>query len=70
MDEKKKLYDAIGYEDHQNSSSYPEEVDILFQIRDIESLMFKFQYVDIDLSIRLKLIEVNVWSNIDENSSQ
>jgi protein associated with RNAse G/E len=42
MDEKKKLYDAIGYEDHQNSSSYPEEVDILFQIRDIESLMFKF----------------------------
>ncbi len=34
MDEKKKLYDAIGYEDDQKPSIYPEEVNliiILFQ---------------------------------------
>ncbi len=31
IDEKKKLYDAIGYEDDQKSSAYPEEVSLFFK---------------------------------------
>ncbi|CAF1170061.1 unnamed protein product [Rotaria sordida] len=50
-DEKKKLYDAIGYAEDDTSSVYPEE------------------YVDIDLSIRLNMLEINVWSNIKENDT-
>ncbi|CAF3740023.1 unnamed protein product, partial [Rotaria sordida] len=51
-DEKKKLYDAIGYADNNTQSNYPEE------------------YVDIDLSVRLNMLELNVWSNINENDTQ
>ncbi|CAF4025308.1 unnamed protein product [Rotaria sp. Silwood2] len=51
-DEKKKLYDAIGYAEDDTSLAYPEE------------------YVDIDLTIRLSMLEINVWSNINENDSQ
>ncbi|CAF1105334.1 unnamed protein product [Rotaria sp. Silwood1] len=51
-DEKKKLYDAIGYAENDTSLAYPEE------------------YVDIDLTIRLSMLEINVWSNINENDSQ
>ncbi|CAF3899768.1 unnamed protein product, partial [Rotaria magnacalcarata] len=52
-DEKKKLYDAIGYEGEDTSTlSYPEE------------------YIDIDLAIRLNLLDVNVWSKLDKNDTQ
>ncbi|CAF0895845.1 unnamed protein product [Rotaria sp. Silwood1] len=52
-EEKKKLYDAIGYEGEDTSTStYPEE------------------YIDIDLAIQLKLLDVNVWSKINENDAQ
>ncbi|CAF1301171.1 unnamed protein product, partial [Rotaria sordida] len=49
-EEKKKLYDAIGYAEDDGSLAYPEE------------------YVDIDLSIRLTMLEINVWSNINEKN--
>jgi hypothetical protein len=32
IDEKKKLYDAIGYEDEYISSPYPKEVNVFFEI--------------------------------------
>ncbi|CAF4513265.1 unnamed protein product [Rotaria sp. Silwood2] len=52
-EEKKKLYDAIGYEGEDTSTiTYPEE------------------YIDIDLAIQLKLLDVNVWSKINENDAQ
>ncbi|CAF1201535.1 unnamed protein product [Rotaria sordida] len=51
-EEKKKLYDAIGYAEDDGSLAYPEE------------------YVDIDLSIRLTMLEINVWSNINEKNPQ
>ncbi|CAF3978777.1 unnamed protein product [Adineta steineri] len=50
--EKKKLYDAIGYSEDKRSLNYPEE------------------YVDIDLSVRLHMLELNVWSNINDNDTQ
>ncbi|CAF4278394.1 unnamed protein product [Rotaria sp. Silwood2] len=34
------------------------------------SLAYPAEYVDIDLSIRLNMLEINVWSNINENDSQ
>ncbi|CAF3076723.1 unnamed protein product, partial [Rotaria sp. Silwood2] len=51
MEEKTKLYQAIGYKDDQSSQQlyYPEE------------------YIDIDLSLKLNLIEINVWSLIHQN---
>ncbi|CAF4190264.1 unnamed protein product [Rotaria sp. Silwood2] len=52
-DEKKKLYDAIGYEgDDISTSTYPEE------------------YIDIDLAIQLNLLEVNIWSKVNQNDAQ
>ncbi|CAF1542330.1 unnamed protein product [Adineta steineri] len=52
-EEKKKLYDAIGYEGEDTSTStYPEE------------------YVDIDLAIRLNILNVNIWSKINEHDTQ
>ncbi|CAF3939022.1 unnamed protein product [Rotaria sp. Silwood2] len=52
-EEKKKLYDAIGYEGEDTSTStYPEE------------------FIDIDLAIQLNLLDVNVWSKINENDAQ
>ncbi|CAF3667368.1 unnamed protein product [Rotaria sp. Silwood1] len=53
LDEKKKLYDAIGYEgDDISTSTYPEE------------------YIDIDLAIQLNLLEVNVWSKVNQDDAQ
>ncbi|CAF4881990.1 unnamed protein product, partial [Rotaria sp. Silwood2] len=54
MEEKTKLYQAIGYKDDQSSQQlyYPEE------------------YIDIDLSLKLNLIEINVWSLIHQNDLQ
>ncbi|CAF3586652.1 unnamed protein product [Adineta steineri] len=52
-EEKKKLYDAIGYEGEDTSTStYPET------------------YIDIDLKIHLKMLDVNVWAKMNENDSQ
>ncbi|CAF1265249.1 unnamed protein product [Rotaria sordida] len=52
-EEKKKLYDAIGYEGEDTSTStYPEE------------------YIDIDLAIRLNMLDVNAWSKINEDDAQ
>jgi len=46
-DEKQKLFDAIGYEGEDTSTStYPEE------------------FVDIDVAIRLNMLDVNIWSKI------
>ncbi|CAF4041164.1 unnamed protein product [Adineta steineri] len=53
LEEKKKLYDAIGYEGEDTSTStYPEE------------------YVDIDFAIRLNMLDVNIWSKINEHDTQ
>ncbi|CAF1260195.1 unnamed protein product [Adineta steineri] len=53
LEEKKKLYNAIGYEGEDTSTStYPEE------------------YVDIDLAIRLNMLDVNIWSKINEHDTQ
>ncbi|CAF1433905.1 unnamed protein product, partial [Rotaria sordida] len=51
MEEKTKLYQAIGYKDDQPSQQlyYPEE------------------YIDIDVSLKLSLIEINIWSLIHQN---
>ncbi|UJR10669.1 hypothetical protein I4U23_014864 [Adineta vaga] len=51
-EEKKKFYDAIGYEGEDTSTStYPDT------------------YIDIDLAIRLKMLDVNVWSKTNENDT-
>ncbi|CAF3552468.1 unnamed protein product, partial [Rotaria sp. Silwood2] len=54
MEEKTKLYEAIGYKDDQSSQQlyYPEE------------------YIDIDISLKLNVIEINAWSLIHQNDSQ
>lgn len=52
-EEKKQFYEAVGYDDEENSiSNYPKE------------------YVDIDLGIQLRLLDVNVWSKLNENDVQ
>ena len=52
-EEKKKFFEAIGYDGEEASTStYPKE------------------FVDIDLGIRLNLLDVNVWAKLDENEAQ
>ena len=52
-EEKKRFYEAVGYDDEENSTSnYPKE------------------YVDIDLGIQLRLLDVNVWSKLNDNDVQ
>ncbi len=70
-DEKKKLFDAIGYEGEDTStSSYPEAVNFYnsYQLNKIVFLIF--QYIDIDLDIRLKMLDVNIWSKINKTDLQ
>ena len=52
-EEKKQFYEAVGYDNEENSTSnYPKE------------------YVDIDLGIQLRLLDVNVWSKLNDNDVQ
>ncbi|CAF4608864.1 unnamed protein product [Rotaria sp. Silwood1] len=52
-EEKKKLYETIGYEGEDTSTlTYPKD------------------YVDIDLSIRLIMLDLNIWSKVNENDQE
>ncbi|CAF4260145.1 unnamed protein product, partial [Rotaria sordida] len=53
-EEKIKLYQAIGYKDDQSS----------------QQLDYPEEYIDIDISLKLNLIEINVWSLIHQNDLQ
>ncbi|CAF4497379.1 unnamed protein product [Rotaria socialis] len=49
-EEKKKLYQSIGYEGEDTSTiTYPKD------------------YIDIDLAVRLVMLDFNIWSKIDDN---
>lgn len=74
-EEKEKLYDAIGYEGNNTStSSYPDTVRPGFQnlylFNKVYIYIYIFQYVDMDLSIRLNTLDVNIWSKINPTDSK
>ncbi len=67
-EEKKKLYDAIGYEGEDTSNAaYPKEVS-LYGLYRLNKILL--QYIDIDMGIELKTLDLNVWSKINENDTQ
>jgi hypothetical protein len=52
-EEKKELYESIGY-----------------QGEDISTLTYPKEYIDIDLTVRLQLLNLNIWSKINENDRE
>ncbi|CAF4275774.1 unnamed protein product, partial [Adineta steineri] len=48
LEERNKLYEAIGYKDKEST----------------EPLIYPAEYIDMDISLRLNLIEINVWSSV------
>ncbi|CAF1065734.1 unnamed protein product [Adineta steineri] len=53
LEERNKLYEAIGYKDKEST----------------EPLIYPEEYIDMDISLRLNLIEINVWSSIHVDDS-
>ncbi|CAF4045257.1 unnamed protein product, partial [Adineta steineri] len=53
LEERNKLYEAIGYKDKEST----------------EPLIYPEEYIDMDISLRLNLIEINVWSSVHVDDS-
>ena len=69
-EEKQKLFEAIGYAGEDTSTTtYPEEVRRSSRERTASKLL-RFQFVDIDVGVRLNMLDVNIWSKVNPLDDQ